>query len=803
MKVLLSWLKEYVDIDVSEKELEKKLFDAGFEVEELIALGEGIDRVVTGRVTRMEHYEGTHLQICQVDAGEYGKDITILTGADNVFENAIVPVALVGATLPGGFKIKERKMQGMMSYGMLCSGDELGVLPGWYPGSDYNGLLILKEGTPIGEDIVKVLELDDYIYDISITANRPDCQCILGIAREVAAFLNKPLKAPALDYTQTEVKRDSIKVYDEAYDLCPRFLGHYIYDVQHFQSPQWMRKRLSSCGMKSIDAIVDITNYVLLEIGQPMHAYDLATLKGETVFPRRAKEGEKITTLDGKERVLNPENLVICDAMEPIGLAGIMGGLDSEITESTKEIVLESARFLRDNVRKTGRSLGVHTDAAGRYEKGVDEYSVETGMKRCLNLTQSLGVAKISSTHFDCSGGASREERVIEVSIKQVNDVLGITVPTEDMVRILSSLAFGVKAQGDTLTITIPRYREDVAHYQDIAEEIIREYGYDKIVPRFLDSAKVTNGGMNAAQSRELEVKKQLCALGCYEISTMAMYSDAELDNLLLGQDAPERNCIRIMNPITEKLSILRTMLIPSVLEVINNNIKTDHTAGRFFELAPVYSPKSLPVTEYVNEVKHLALGVYGPDEDFYSVRKILDEMADGYGMTLKYQRCETSYLHPGRSAAIYAGGVQVGVIGQLRYEIIDGMSIAEGKKNDIRIFVAELDYAALSKQFADQIRFTPLSDKESKVRDISLLVDRKVQAGDMIEAVGEISKLAREVSVADVYQSEKLGFLKKSITLSVKFATEDHSITDEEADTAKAKIIKKLGERFQAEARI
>ena len=802
MKVLLSWLKEYVDIEVSAGELEEKFFGAGFEVEESRYLGD-ITGVVVGQVTAMEHYEGTHLQICTLDCGEHGKDIIILTGADNVFVGAKVPVAMVGAVLPGDFKIKERKMVGKMSYGMLCSGEELNIA-GWYPGDEVNGILILPEDAQIGQNIVETLGLDDYIFDISITANRPDCQCITGLAREAAAFLKKPYKAPDLSFTQTDVKDDEIKVYDEAYDLCPRFLGHYIYDVKHFEAPLWMKQRLNSCGFKSIDAIVDITNYVLLEMGQPMHAYDLATLNGKTVFPRRAKEGEKITTLDEKERVLTPENLVICDAKEPIGLAGIMGGLDSEITEKTTDVVLEAAKFLRDNVRRTSRGLGVHTDSAGRFEKGVDEYSVETGMARALNLVEKLGVAKISSTSFDCSGGASRDERVIKVAVSQVNEVLGIEVPAEEITAILERLGFKVTMDAEKMmTITVPRYREDVAHYQDIAEEVIREYGYDHIVPRFIESARVTNGGMNKAQQRELSVKNLLCALGLYEIQTMAMYSPADLDQLLIPGDAPERKYVEIMNPITENLSIVRPILAPSMLNVIINNIKSDHVSGRFFELAQVYKPKELPVHEYVDEPLHLCLGLYGNGEDFYSLKAVLDNMASAYGLSFTYERAEFPSLHPGRSAAVKLGDVTLGSLGQLRYEIIDSLSIAEGKKADLKIYIAEIDYSALAALFADGIHFTPLSDKESRDRDISLIVDRSVEVGTMISEVKSISKLASAVTLTDIYQHEKIGLLKKSVTLSIRFATSDHDVTDEEADAARDKIVKKLGEKLGAVARV
>lgn len=802
MKVLLSWLKEYVDIDVTPQVLEEKLFGAGFEVEETTHLANNMTGVVVGQITAMEMYEGTHLRICTLDCGEHGKDIIILTGADNVFVGAKVPVAMVGANLPGGFKIKERKMVDKMSYGMLCSGEELSIPGNWYPGADVYGILILDEKEPIGADIVDVLELDDYLFDISITANRPDCQSILGIAREVAAFLKKPLKAPAFDYTETDVKKDEIKVYDEAYDLCPRFLAHYIYDVKHFESPLWMQRRLASCGMKSIDAIVDITNYVLLEIGQPMHAYDLKTLNGSTVFPRRAKDGEKITTLDEKERVLTPNNLVICDAKEPIGLAGIMGGLDSEITSDTEEIVLEAAKFMRDNVRKTCRALGVHTDAAGRYEKGVDEYSVETGMKRCLNLVQALGVAKIGATSFDCSGGASTEKRTIQVSVSQVNDVLGIEVPTDEIIKILTSLQFEVTLNDGVLDIVVPRYREDVEHYQDIAEEVIREYGYDHIVPRFLDSALVTNGGMSPAQDKELSVKKLLCANGLYEISTMSMYSPKDLDNLLVPADSEARKYIQILNPITENLSILRTMLAPSMLNVIMENIKTDHSAGRFFELANIYIPKSLPIAERPIERKTLCMGMYGAKEDFYAMKAVLDTLAATFNLSFTYKKETVSYLHPGRSAAVYCGDKKLGTLGQLRYEVIDNLDIAAGKKADLKIFIAELDYEALYDCFAPAIKYSPLSDKEGATRDLSLLLDTKVECGPIIEAIKNISKLAKDVSLVDIYQNEKLGADKKSLTFSVKFETDDHSIADDEADGAIAKIVKKLAEQFGAEQR-
>ena len=511
MKVLLSWLKDYVDIDVTPQELEKKFFGAGFEVEGVEYLGENIEKVYVGQVTSIEKYEGTHLYICHIDCGEQGHDHLILTGADNVFQGAKVPACIVGAKLPNGMEITPRKMKDMMSYGMLCSGGELGLDKDWYKGADVNGIMILDEDAPVGEDIKTYLGLDDYVFDISVTANRPDCQSVLGLAREVAAFLGKEIKLPDMSYTCDEVTKPEISVTVESKDICPRYLGHYVYDVQYKESPLWMKRRLIAVGHNAINAMVDITNYVLVEIGQPMHAFDLNTLEGSSIVVRRAEDGEKLVTLDGKERVLTHNNLLICDNVKAVGLAGVMGGLNSEITENTREVLFESAKFMKDNVRKTARGLGLQSDAASRYEKGIDEYSVECGMARALNLVTALGVAKVSSTHFDVTAGASTEKRVIKVPTAKVNYVLGIEVPEEDMVRILKNLAFEVELSDGVMTLAVPRYREDIENYQDIAEEIIREYGYDKVVPTFLGEALVTNGGLNAAQSKELSVKNFLC----------------------------------------------------------------------------------------------------------------------------------------------------------------------------------------------------------------------------------------------------------------------------------------------------
>ncbi len=758
MKVLLSWLKEYVDIDVTPKVLEEKLFSSGLEVEGVQYLGENIEGIYVGEVTSIEKYEGTHLYICHIDCGEeHGHDHLILTGADNVFQGAKVPACLVGAKLPNGMEIAPRQMKDMISYGMLCSGGELGLDPEWYKTAGVNGIMILDEDAPVGQDIKTYLELDDYVFDISITANRPDCQSVLGIAREVAAFLGKELKAPDMTYTCDDTVNPAISITVEDKDLCPRYLGHYIYDVQYKEAPLWMKRRLIAVGHNAINAMVDITNYVLTEIGQPMHAFDLSTLEGSSIVVRRAKDGEELVTLDEKKRVLNPNNLLICDKEKAVGLAGVMGGLNSEITENTKEVLFESAKFRKDNVRKTSRGLGLRSDAAARFEKGIDEYTVECGMARALNLAQTLGVAKISASGFDVSAGESTENRVIQVETGKVNGVLGIEVPEEKMVRILKNLAFGVELKDHVLTLTIPRYREDIETYQDIAEEVIREYGYDHVVPTFLKEALVTNGGLNAAQSKELEVKNFLCAEGYFEIQTIAMTAKPELDQYRIPEDAKERQVVEILNPITENLSIMRTFMAPSMVRAIENNIKNGHEDLRFFEIANVYLPKELPLTEAPEEVKTLCIGSCGKEEDFFSMKETLENFAAHNDLKFTYKRGNVPYLHPGRTAEVYCQGKKIGTFGQLRYDVADSLTIAKDKKADLKIFVAELNYDVLKTVFKTEIHYTQESPYAKASRDISMVVGKSVECGDIIETIEKADPLVAHVDLFDIFESEKL----------------------------------------------
>ena len=802
MKVLYSWLKEYVDIDLQPKELETKLFSVGFEVEGMEYLGENLDKVVVGQITSMEKYEGTHLQICHVNCGPMGEDHLILTGADNVFVGAKVPAALVGAKLPCGLDIQPRKMVDMMSYGMLCSGEEMNLNKDWYPGADVNGIMILAEDAPLGMEMRDYLELDDYLFDISITANRPDCHSVIGIAKEIAAALKKPFKAPDMSYVEDGTINEAISVEVIDKETCPRYLGHYIYDVKYTESPLWMKRRLIAVGHNAINAMVDVTNYVLVEIGQPMHAFDLNDLEGSSIVVRRAEDGEKLTTLDEKMRTLSTSNLLICDKVKAVGLAGVMGGLNSEIKETTTEVLFESAKFLRDSVRKTARGLGLQSDAASRFEKGIDEYTVECGMARALNLVQKLGIAKVSSSHFDVSGGASTEKRVINVETAKVNDVLGIEVPEADMVEILEALQFEVELKDGVLTLAIPRYRDDVETYQDIAEEVIREYGYDKVVPTFLDAAKVTSGGLNAYQAKELAVKNYLCSQGYYEIQTIAMTSKAEFDMFLIPEDAKEREVVELLNPITENLSIMRTIMAPAMVRVIENNIKNGHEEMRFFEMANVYIPKALPLTEQPIEKKMLCLGSCGAAEDFFSMKGTLEAFAGANDLTFTYKRGNVPYLHPGRTADVYCQGQKIGHLGQLRYEIVDQMNIAGGKKADTKIFLAEIDYSLLSGLFKKGIKYIPESGFASNGRDISLLIGKEVECGTIVDAITACDELITNVTLFDLFESEKLGADKKSMAFNIKLASNEKDVTDAMTDEVIAKVLNALETQFGAQMR-
>lgn len=767
----LSWLKEYVDIDVTPEELEKKLFDCGFEVEQIIPYGDKIDKVVTCKIKEItQHPNAERLRICQVDAGKYGV-LQIITNATNVSVGDIVPVAVDGATLATGDKIFNGKLRGEPSYGMFCGGEEIGIDDNFYDGASGDSVLIFNEkNLPLGEEVRDLLALKDYVFDISVLANRPDCQSVLGIAREIAATLKKPLKEPSYEYTvKKATAADAVKVTVKDGELCPRYIAHFVDDVKIGKSPKWMTRRLKMCGINSISNIVDITNYVLLELGQPMHAFDENDLEKREIIVRRAENGEKIVTLDEKELTLNNDNLVICDGAKPVALAGIMGGLNSEIKDATKGVVFECAKFKRDNVRRSARMLGKSSDSSKRFEKGVDEYTTERAMKRALHLVEELGAGVPTDVHVDVSAGKEQENKTVKTTFSKINGVLGIKVPKGTVIDILKRLNFGVETDGDEITTVAPPYREDVEGYPDLAEEVIRMYGYEHVVPTLLKDAKITAGGYTKEQKDELKVKKTLIEQGYNEVMTYSFYSKKDVAALHLGENDEEGKVIVIENPISDNYEVMRRTLVPSLLGVVSRNVKKGNYAGRVFEIAKTYIPKSFPVSDFPEERKHLCLAAFGDGEDFFTVKGALKVIEDNFGVKFNLGvRAEKTYLHPGVSAKIILGGEEIGCFGQVTYETCAEFDL------ECKVFVLELDYDSLQAAFTVPFKFEPLPKFPEVKRDLALIADEEITCGEIEDVIRSACKQSvKNVELFDVYVGDQIGAGKKSMAFTVTFSSD------------------------------
>lgn len=805
MLVPLSWLKEYVDIDITPEELEKKLFSCGFEVEELRETGKEISNVVAGLVEECEPIPETHLHVCRVNAGAHGT-FQVCCGADNVKTGGKFPLALVGATVfmtakdhktvEGTMTIKKGKLRGYESEGMLCSGVELGVSENMYPGAGYNGLLVLPEDAEPGADVKPILGLDDWIFDVSITANRPDCQSILGLAREVAAVLDKELKLPAMDYTETEVKKEGFSVTVDAPELCPRYIGHYVYDVKIGESPLWMKRRLALVGQEAVSNIVDITNYVSMEMGQPMHAFDCDYLEGNAIRVRRAEEGEQITTLDSKEYTLTPNNLVICDGVKPVAIAGVMGGLNSEIRDTTKEVMFESAKFARDNIRKTSRALGKRTDASAKYEKGVDEYATIHAMKRALHLIEELGCGKVSCTHVDVNTGNSVEPKELRVSIRRVNDVLGIEVPNAEILHIMKNLQFAPVINGDELTLQVPAYREDMETYQDVAEEVIRMYGYEHVVPTFMPDAKVTMGGLNQAQKKELRLKRILCSIGAYECIHYSFISPSDLNLLRLPENAPERKAIRILNPINEELSLMRTTLAVSMLNAVARNQKKGNLSGRLFEIGKIFIPEELPLKAYPDERDTLCIGIFGEQESFFTLKGMAEELAGALFGHFSYEPAERPYLHPYQTANILCAGEVVGCLGKVAYEVAEELDLRSSA------YLLELDLKKLFAMCDKKEVFTPLSKFPEEKRDLALVMSKDVTCGQVEEVIRNACSHVGDIRLFDVYEGGQIPRDKKSMAFTVQFIPGEEAFEADSVDRFVKKILNNLKYHLDIELR-
>lgn len=791
MRLPLSWLNEYVKIDdIPVDTLKDKLFSCGFEVEEIIKINENVKNIVVCQINAIEqHPNADKLSVCSVNAGKFG-ELQIVTNAKNINVGDKVPVSLDGAVLADGTQIKKGKLRGVESDGMFCGGEEIGITEEYYDGAGNDSVLVFHDDFPVGADVCELVGAKDVVFDVAVTANRPDCQSIFGLAREVAAILERDLKEPDYDFSANQPQAASPVCVDvQAPDLCPRYIAQYVNDVCIKPSPKWLQKRLALMNIRAINSVVDVTNYVLCELGQPMHAFDFNTIAGKRIIVRRAENGEKITTLDDKEFTLNNENLVICDGKSPVALAGVMGGKNSGISDDTKEIVFECAKFKRDNVRKTSKSLGQRSDSSARFEKGVDSFTTERAMARALNLLQSIGAGVACGSRVDVVNEDLTPKR-FKASYKKIDDILGVDVPAAVQTKILENLHFEVKSLGCEFEVTVPAFRDDVEGEADLAEEIIRTYGYDHIVPRLLPEASVTYGGRNARQIKEDKAKDALIALGFCEAITYSFVSEKDYENFGLDSAAPQNAHIKLFNPLGEDLSVMRTTLIPSTVSSVCRNLNKKNLNGKLFELAKVYIPKSLPLTDLPEEKSRLALSIFGEEADFFRLKGVIEELLNVLRIDGKivYEKSNEPYLHPGRSADIFVCDKKLGVLGEIHPVYADKFG-AQSK-----IVVAELDFDLIDELSGKKIAFAPISKFPAVERDLALVCDESVTNAEIERLIFERGgKNLTSVKIFDVYTGKGVEVGMKSVAYRLTFSSLEKTFGEGEIDSIIKKILYNL----------
>ncbi len=787
MKISLKALKYYVDINVPVEELCDRMVMAGFEVESIEKQGDNLVNVITARIMDIKpHEDSDHLQICQMDIGK-DELVQIVTGAQNIKVGDLVPAALNDSYLPCGAHIMNGKLRGVPSNGMLCSGEELCLTEAEYEGASVHGILILKETHPVGTDMREVLGLDDYIIDFKITANRPDCNCFLGVAKEIGVVLGTEFKAPVPEYKTVGGNiKDFIDVEVKNYDLCPRYIGRVVKNLRIKESPLWMQKALLASGMRPINNIVDITNFVMLETGQPMHAFNYNDLADKKIIVRNAKNGESITTLDGKSYELSEDMLVIADGEKPSCLAGIMGGRESEIEDDTKDLFLESAKFRRDNIRHTGRALGIRTEASGRYERGIDIVNVEYAAERALQLIYDLDAGDIIDGVIDRNEGLP-EDRIITVTTDKIMELIGVDVPDEKIVSILNSLGLPTTINGKEITCRVPSIRDDIEGRADLAEEVMRIYGYDHIIGTPMTGA-VVRGKLLPERIKTDKIKKLLNSAGAYEIATYSFIGSKAIDALLLDETDERRNQIKIINPLGDEYSTMRTQLTTSLLTVLATNINKKITDGRFFEISKRFIPKSLPLTEQPLELPTMSIGVYGKDEDFFTLKGIIEAICRIMGAHTQYERSTEPYLHPGRQALVKANNKEIGTFGEVHPAVASSYGIEE------RIYIAEIKLDVLLGIEKRKTVYKPLPKFPAVERDFAMLVDIDVPVGNLEKAISSgAGRLLERIELFDVYTGSQIPEGKKSVAYSVYLRSADSTLTDTQIEETSAKIIKKL----------
>lgn len=797
MKAPLKWIKDHVDINVDIKEYIDAMTLSGSKVEGVVDMAEDIEKVVVGKIVEIEpHPNADKLVVCKVDIGS--EVLQIVTGAPNVKEGDIIPLALVGAKLPGG-KIKAAKLRGVESYGMMCSIDELNLSKDYLPDAPDDGVYVFKEDLPLGMDIRDALDLDKVI-EFEITSNRPDCLSVIGLARETSATLKVPFKKRE-PVVKEEADGDinaiaSIEIEDP--DLCYRYSSRIVKDVKVGPSPAWMQRRLAAAGMRPINNIVDITNYVMLEYGQPMHAFDFEKLEGSKIIVRRAKEGEEITTLDSQVRRLDSSMLCICDAVKPVCIAGVMGGENSEVTESTRMLLLESATFNSASIRHTSKKIGLRSEASSRYEKGLDTENTVAALNRCAELIEELGAGKVVKGIIDVYP-RPYVKKVLKFEPERVNAFLGTDIPAEEMVRILKALEFEVDEE--KMTLSPPSFRRDIEHFQDICEEIARFYDYNNIKPTLLSGKEATQGRKTYKQRMEDIIRNTMTGCGLNEAYTFSIVSPKVFDQIDIPEDSPLRRTIVISNPMGEDFSILRTTTIPEMLKSLSVNNNRKIPEARLFELAHVYIPvdgQQLP-----DERQTLTLGMYGSGIDFFELKGCVEQLLSNMGIEKAEFRPETDNptFHPGRTARLFVwkNGERkdCGVLGEIHPEV--------AKKNECpqRTYVAMLDVETLIEASSLEKQYNQLPKFPAVTRDLAIVVDDNVYVADPMAAIQEKGgEFLEYVNLFDVYKGEQVPEGKKSVAFALSFRSNDRTLKDEDVNVAMDRILKNLEKGFDAQLR-
>ena len=789
MKLSREWLGEYTTIGAPDKEYCDAMTMSGSKVEGWEVTGSEISRVVVGRVISMErHTNSDHMWVCKIDVGGE-RELQIVTGAQNVNIGDLVPVALDGSTLPGGKEIRTGKLRGELSEGMLCSLGELGLEQRDFPYAIEDGIFILEEDCVPGDDIREVCGLNDSVVEFEITNNRPDCLSVRGLARESACTFHTPLTFA--DPTVTAGHGDiheklSVEIKDA--ELCPRYTARMVKNIKIAPSPKWMRRRLRASGVRPINNIVDITNYVMLEYGQPMHAFDYACLHDGKIIVRRAEEGESLRTLDGNDHALTPGMLVIADPEGPVALAGVMGGANSEITDETTTIVFESANFLGHSIRKTAIALGMRTDASGRFEKGLDLFATVPAVDRACELVEMLGAGEVYDGAIDVLA-KEPETTFIELDDKRINALLGTDIPREFMADTLTSLGFELNGN----TLTVPSWRGDCTMLADIAEECARFWGYDKIEATDIRGA-ATQGGYSEKTIFTQKLGTACRAMGYTEVVTYSFVSPSSLDKIKVPADSPLRDNYRILNPLGEDTSVMRTTALPSMLGVLSTNLSRRNMEAKLYEMATVY--KKQPGKMLADERTVLTLGAYGGDVDFFALKGAVEALlCAARTPDVRFTAdTETAAFHPGRCAAVWSGDTRLGTLGQIHPDVCAAYGL------DGATYCAEIDVVLLHDLEGAEPVYTPLPRFPAITRDIAVVCDAAVPVGELTECIRKAEKnVLRGVKLFDVYTGVGIPEGKKSVAFSLTLRSDDGTLTDDHAEEAVRAVLDALRESFGA----